>query len=352
MNPFVPTRVAGLGRLAIVLSVSLFVGSREATAASILLTESFQNSTAPGWSLFNSAILTGNGTIDPAGQGWLRLTTNGTNQTGLAIDTTALPFNAGLDIKFNYAIWGGTGADGLVMALVDGSQSPTTAGGLGGSLGYAQNGNVNGLTGGILGVGLDAFGNFANPTEGRQNGPGQTPTAVTIRGPGNGHNAKSGGVTNYDFLTTSGTLPTVGGQNPIELALATPTRPASPTDFRQAEVIVDTTQIAKGHIPVTVILQVGTAGSPQTVISKFDAYAQVVAFYGNDPTKIPATFKIAFTGSTGGLTDFIEVQQLQVDSIADVPGFASVPEPPTQFGCGLVLIALSLLGRRLRRKRQ
>ncbi len=66
-----------------------------------------------------------------------------------------------------------------------------------------------GLAGGILGIGLDKFGNFVNPAEGRQGGLGFIKNTITIRGPGDGTaNAKNiFDQFNYAYLTSSGRLP-------------------------------------------------------------------------------------------------------------------------------------------------
>ena len=58
------------------------------------------------------------------------------------------------------------GADGISFFLIDGTATPTKAGGFGGSLGYAQNTSppaptIPGIVGGYLGVGLDEFGNYS-----------------------------------------------------------------------------------------------------------------------------------------------------------------------------------------------
>jgi gliding motility-associated-like protein len=176
--------------------------------------ESFRNAESAG-TLFggspNGAVLTGGG-IDANGQGYLRLTTNTNNQTGFARNTTAFPVAGGLSISFDYFTYGGTGADGLAFFLYDSSANPFSIGGFGGSLGYAQNNTNPGISKAFLGLGIDEFGNFSNPTAGRQGGPGQRPSSVALRGDGNGNSTIS---TNYEYLsgiqTTDANAMTVAG---------------------------------------------------------------------------------------------------------------------------------------------
>jgi hypothetical protein len=134
----------------------------------------------------------------PDGQGYLRLTSNINNQTGFARNTTAFPTANGLSISFDYFTYGGSGADGLAFYLYDASANPFSIGGFGGSLGYAQNNTNPGISKAFLGLGIDEFGNFSNPTAGRQGGPGQRASSVALRGDGNGNAAIS---SNYEYLS-------------------------------------------------------------------------------------------------------------------------------------------------------
>src|SRR5262249_49589948 len=109
----------------------------------------------------------------------------------------------------------------------NGSAELTTPGAAGGALGYAQRTGTSqgaptgpGVNAGFLGIGLDAFGNFANDYEGRGGGcataaplgtgsgnPGtsnQAPNTVTLRGPGQRNNQ-------YCWLITTPNLTTLTG---------------------------------------------------------------------------------------------------------------------------------------------
>jgi len=318
-----------------------------ASASSVLLTETFTGTTAADWTLLGSAQLTAKAGIDPTGSGWLRMTGAVNNEAAFAFDNTAVPFGYGIDVTFHYSTWGGTGADGFGFVLFDGSTTPTSAGGYGGSLGYAQRSGVDGLAGGILGIGFDEFGNFANPTEGRQGGIGFVPDTITIRGPGDGTaNAKAAnGSVNYAYLTSTGALPSAdlvtGGQGSV--------RPTGVAAQRTAEIIADTSQIPSGHLPIQVYLTVGNG--TRTLVAQYDAYQQVLQYYGNDPAKIPSSIKFGFTGSTGSENNNHEIQGLQVVSVQNAPGYAAVAPEPGAMGTmaiGLALVAFGLYRKRSR----
>lgn len=317
-------------------------------AASVFLNQTFTGTSAPGWTLLGSAQLTAATGVDPNGSGFLRLTSAANNQAGFAYDNTAIPSGYGIDVSFRYSVWGGSGADGFALVLFDGSQTPTSAGAYGGSLGYAQHGAVAGLAGGILGIGFDEFGNYANPTEGRQGGVGPLPDAISIRGPGDGTaNALSAtGAVNYGFLTTTGPL----DPNAIQASSWAYARPTSNSSYRDAEVIVDTSQIPYGHLPVTVLIQQGWNGD-KVMVAQYDAYQDVLSYYGS-PANIPASIKFGFTGSTGGSTDYHEIQGLTVNSIQTAPGYATAtvaaPESASLWSAslGLLLIAAGTFKKR------
>jgi hypothetical protein len=319
--------------------------------SSVLLNQSFGGTTAANWTMLGDAQLTAVEGIDPVGSGWLQITNNSVNQTGFAYDNTPVPFGYGLDISFSYEThntWGqaADGADGFAFVLFDGSVTPTSAGAYGGSLGYAQHGAIAGLAGGILGIGFDEYGNYANPTEGRQGGPGFTPDAVSIRGPGDGtaDATAAKGSPNYGFLFTSGSLPQyLASQDSLNGQ-----RPKGQASERNAEIIIDTSQIASGHLPVTVMLS--AAGGPKTVVAQYDAYADVLAYYGS-PGAIPADIKFGFTGSTGSYTDYHEIQNLQIDSLQSVAGYTAVTATPETSPATSCLIGLGLLVLACRREK-
>ena len=118
---------------------------------------------------------------DAAGSGALRLTPASNNQTGAILSNFTFPLSQGLQVTFTTYTYGGNsggqaknGADGISFMLTDGSKpAPTTAGGLGGSLGYSCS-NVNttyeGMANAYLGLGIDEFGNFLNSGDNTNSG--------------------------------------------------------------------------------------------------------------------------------------------------------------------------------------
>jgi MSHA biogenesis protein MshQ len=239
-----------------------------------------------------------------------------------------------VDIKLSFATWGGSGADGFAVSLINGSQNIIQPGGYGGSLGYAQRNSPApqpGLLGGILGIGVDEFGNFSTPGEGRVGGTSAQPNSIAIRGPGDGtaNATTTNGQPNYGYLT-AGTV-----AHPLQTgADGTTTRPSN---VYQADLTIGTQLIAQGHLPITVTLT--DANGAQTVINSYDAYNALVAYYGG-AANIPQTMDIGFSGGTGSLTNVHEIRDLTISSVDDISGPSDVPEPPLR---SLVLIALAMI---------
>ena len=154
-----------------------------------------------GLAYYGSATLVGgtSGRLpDSVGAGALRLTngavdsgSGGTNQTGAVVSNFTFPTSEGVQVTWTSVSYGGnnyngTGADGISFFLSDGSQSPTV-GALGGSLGYScsnGNGTYDGVVGGYIGIGIDEFGNFANPGDNTDTGPGFHAGRISVRGAG------------------------------------------------------------------------------------------------------------------------------------------------------------------------
>lgn len=266
--------------------------------------ESFKNSTADGWVLAagsgsTAPTLTAATGVDTAGNGWLRLTTNTTNQSDWAYLNNPIPSSSGnnITLNFTWATWNGTGADGFAVAFFDAS-STFSPGAFGGSLGYAQRttpGTVNGMNGAYVGVGFDDFGNFSNPTEGRNGGVGFSPNAIAVRGSGNG-------TTGYNYL--GGTADATS--TPLSSQMDFPTYTTRPVqtgaDFRSAEV----TLTADGRIIVS--YQSGATGTMTQVLDL------------NVPGTRPDNLILAFTASTGSSTEIHELRSVTITTTAQPVG--------------------------------
>jgi hypothetical protein len=294
-----PGRKAKVGRWTGFLkagTLCLLLLSSFAGKAQFPVNQSFTGApgSATNFTLGGNAILTGTSTTP----GYLRLTEAIANQAGYAIFNNSFASPQGFSISFEFFSYGGTnpGADGFSVFLIDAAgTNPAVAGEFnigapGGSLGYAQKtvagGNatdIPGVSKGYLGIGIDEFGNYPNPTEGRIGGPGPVAQNVTLRGPGTG-------LANYQFLTSSGALP-------FAVDVATVRAQPGSADYRKAFVYV---VAANGAYNVTVRIQHGN-----TIRTTTDSYPI---------TTPPANLRIGFAGSTGGSTNIHEIRNLAIVS--------------------------------------
>ncbi|MEG5100896.1 DUF4347 domain-containing protein, partial [Microcoleus sp. AT13-A5] len=275
-----------------------------------LVAETFEGSTALGPWIYGTSDASSNppgltagtgpgiipgvvgGRIDPVGSGALRLTSANGNQAAFVIYNSPISSAEGLKVTFNLFAYGGAGgADGVSFFLIDGTTTPTAAGGYGGGLGYARRNSdpiTPGIVGGYLGIGLDEFGNFSNPAQAGKDGPGPRPDSITIRG---------SAATTYSFLGTA-TVP--GG---IDNLSAT---------TRTAANVKKTVQITllPGSNSLSVALDDNGNGVFETN-ETFITIPDLVTANG----AIPATLKFGFASSTGASTNIHEIANLAVETI-------------------------------------
>lgn len=265
--------------------------------------QSFKNSAASGVLVSGTARLTAASGIDPEGDGYLRLTDNTTNQVGYAYAKTAFPSDYGLTTTFEFYTYraGANGvnqADGISFFLFDASVNAFRPGGLGGSLGYAQYYTVPGMTKGYLGIGIDEYGNFSDPNQGRSGGPGRTAGSIVVRGPGDGKKTT-------DYVYISGVRTDSSAFN-IPITKFTQRYPdfMSP-NYRRIKIILtpgSSLGANKGFTITVTLFKGGTpSGTEVTLINNADY-----------PYLSPAKLQYGFAASTGSNTDFHEIRNLNI----------------------------------------
>nr|MBP9903389.1 hypothetical protein [Verrucomicrobiota bacterium] len=282
----------GARRATLVLAM-VFISS--GAFAQTTVSESFTGTTASGWVFGGSGgstspYLTAN-TVDTAGTGWLRLTESLNNQATYALfDSAIFSVNAQIQIEMDYTFWNGSGADGITFFLVDGNINSSTfdPGSYGGSMGYAQRTGDPGMVGGYLGFALDDYGNYSSNSEGRNGGlgGGLFPNRVAVRGPES---------SNYEFIAASSALDTLSGGGQMDFPTATTRPDQTGADYRSFRLTLD------ANNQLTVEMKFGASG---TYITAFTAD---LSSYDR-----PDTFKIGFTGATGGSTEIHEVRNVAV----------------------------------------
>lgn len=246
--------------------------------------------------------------------GYLRLTDNSGNVSTAATMPGIFPAKGNMiTVEFRYYAYNGTGADGIALTLSDSTQTPTP-GAYGGSLGYAQKSNAscasppcNGFVGGWVGIGIDEYGNYSNPTEGRSGGPGFRPDAVAVRGSGSG-------LTGYPYLGGTTTLsPGIDSAGSTSPALGHAYRIT--VDARCYEADTNNTDVTCGNPSLAKRAQV-TVNRDTTGTGTFSGANQVISFdaYQANPSQaiVPDNWKLSFTASTGGSTNIHEIQGIRI----------------------------------------
>lgn len=269
-----------------------------------------------GIRLGDNAYLTAANGVDPNGAGWLRLTEAKTNQKGYMYVTQGFPTTLGVIADFEYKDWrnindGYFGADGFSVYLFDATVTDANfkLGGYGGSLGYATYSTpagTTGLSGGYLGIGLDAYGNYANNGENRNGSApantltsGTLPNAVVLRGPTGGTYTSS----NVYLASTplgdrSGTVENIRQRNEIDYNTITATRPADNVFYRRVQVVI--TRPATDYV-----VTIRWRKENQTDFTDVLSYTLSSTTY-----PIPANLKLGFAASTGGGFNFQEIRNI------------------------------------------
>ncbi|RII89520.1 DUF11 domain-containing protein, partial [Clavibacter californiensis] len=310
-------RLAALAAAAVAAAALLVtLPTQTATAASQLVAESFSGTTVAdaAWKPLGSACLTRATSAPTSGStigvcssrdqslpasanpGALQLTDNRADAVGGVVYDNAIPATGGLDVKFDQYQYGTSsgGADGIGFFLTDGSVPLTAAGPSGGGLGYAQTTTAAGVAGGYLGVGLDAFGNFSSPTEGRGTGcttpsagVGQRPNAIALRGPGTG-------LAGYCYLT---------GVSPATSLRATTTLSTPTTDLGRTIRIT----VSSARLPVVTVYMGAAAGASTASLTQVLQYTMT--------TPAPSSYKFGYLASTGTFRDTHLIREVSVSSL-------------------------------------
>lgn len=301
--------------------------------AQFTYSEAFTGTTAPGWqyaAIGGSAPALTGGSLDPVGQGWLRLQQdNQPDRSANAIlqtTTFAGPGNS-LTISFDFTCWWGgpppgpSAGEGLTFFLYDSTTAAPAPGGYGGSLGYAQSTAQpnTGLAGAWLGVAFDPTGNFSAAADGRVGGSGVNPNSTALRGSAS---------TSYAF----GTSAAAGA--PLGFPLNTVRPDHQGPDYRKAIITLSTDN------KLTVSMVAGYGNAPTVLINAYDLTGIVGAR--------PNEFKIGFGAGSSAIEANTEVRNLTVESALSAP---LIPEPTTYAFVVLAAAALPLVNRAVKRAR-
>jgi gliding motility-associated-like protein len=254
--------------------------------------------------------------------GVLRLTDAQQFQSGFVYIDIPFPSAFGIRTSFEFFMYGGDGADGFSVFLFDGDAPFFSPGGFGGSLGYAPRNDEPGLTRAYLGIGIDAFGNFASVTEGKIGGfstnpNDRFPNSVYLRGAGNqffGYQGIGGVVTQASNQVPNGSpllVPAASRFNLSSGGVGTQ-RITNPNQVGYRKVFIDLAPNPSGP---------GYLLNVEFLVTTVPNQPRIVPVLINQVYNFPAprNLKIGFAASTGGSTNIHEIRDLQVE-VSDQEG--------------------------------
>lgn len=285
----------------IVLAFLLSWGMLPTINAQFTIVNTLKTTDASGLKVGDHAYLTAAKGLDANGSGFLRLTDATGNQKGYMYVKQSFPTSLGVIADFEYKMWRNVadntyfGADGFTVFLFDGSvdENSFQLGGYGGSLGYAtysNPANTLGLTGGYLGLGFDAYGNYARQAENRNGGLSTfLPNAIVLRGVTSPtYNLSNLYLASAALGDRSGTLDDIRKRNEIDYNTTTTTRPSDNLFYRRV-------QVAINKVGGNYVITVKWRKQGETIFTDVISYTMNATTY-----PLPPTLKLGFAGSTGG----------------------------------------------------
>lgn len=295
----------------LLLCISLFFFTEQAVAQ-FTITDNFRGSSSPGIIIGDDAKLT-SGDEDPVNAGWLRLTSDANDNKGYAYVNSSFPSTLGVLIDFEYIQWRTRadnqyqGADGISIFLFDAQYGPGnfSLGAYGGSLGYANRDQELGVTGGYLGIGLDAYGNFARNSEDKNGGPSDlSPNSIVFRGPTTTNDSITNrylkGVTILQNGNIVNAMNSAGNatHNVVDYNTVTSQRPTKDQFYRRVLVEIKPTGTGFYNISVSWSTEIG------------GDLVELMTYQTADVP--PELLKVGFAASTGGGFNNHEVRNLMI----------------------------------------
>lgn len=315
------------GLVKALLSVLLLVCSIQNMSAQFTFTNDLKGSKTTemvvggGGGTQGTAYLTSGG-VDPVGAGWLRLNNSTTNQRGYFYVDKSFPSTLGVLVDFEYKMWRNNantsgeyyGGDGFSVFLFD-ATVPFKIGGYGGSLGYARLVGgptpIDGLAGGYVGIGFDAYGNYGNNNEGKpgrialdanNDANGLVPNTVILRGPTTSNTATSNRyLAGYKVGDRSGTSAAIRQRNEIDYNTSpfNETRPTDAQFYRRVQVEIDPTGTGFYDIIIRWKRNISDTG-----------FTELVRYTTNEIP--PSLLKLGFAASTGGAFNYHEIRNVMI----------------------------------------